>query len=983
MAQITLRDYLQETEDAITNTRIDDALAHCQLILASFPESLEAQRLLGEVYLAQGHLEEAQQAFDWVLTNDPENIIVYCDRALISERLSDYETALDCYQQAYELSRGNSDIRNQFNKLNAKVGQQGFMFSRAGLARLYMRGDLLPQAIQEWEAVLAGNPDRLDARTGLLEAYWREHFYDRVEHLAMQILQDVPGCLKALLLLAYISSTRNMQQAQEYLKKAEALDPDLILAQDLFADMIASQPNEPFLQLLQKPSVYVETAPAPSPASSVSLSSPSLRLEEVLMATKDARSASTAMNTLSSDISLDHWGNDNTFVKPQQDDPAKQEAPAFSFWPDDSLANADPWSSLAKPQENGVQEQKQEMPDFVRQLGMSSPNLDPWATPEQSDYLPKDTQSVQQEESPFASWSSFKEPQEASASSSSQDQSSQGPAAWENLDSFMEPSFNSSDPWGVMNTTSEAEPGWASPAKEADPLSPPAWLNMLTQNERRQMSEASPSADVQSPSVPSISSSSLPQPSVQQPAESVEPLADISSFWKAEQTPAQPAERPAAPKPSSPAPSQPSTPVVEEQDEESFFGPAWLKSLGAEAIEPAAVEEHASDTSFVEPEAEPVSSQPESSSHPDLPEIYDPWTTQKPETQTNSATEPDWLKQLTGPEWMQQIQEPTPVWGEPASSAPSVPQPVSESAASQEQNLLTTLEELEQSLRSQGFMPLEPNSLSAVAQAQNAASAPTEATKVNQPYLPEQSQQEPTLSSALAELGSFLQNPPEVDSPPAPVAPAAYVPAAQPEAVPFVESSWASPFNGSEGSVASATPRREEFAPAPVKPSTPPTAAPSEATTKVPVSRLEALLDGELETTMRRPAVRLQPMPQKRPAVHEQSALPKTRSTERERTSVNKAADGDLTNQERLLKGYQHQLVGDYDEAMQEYRVIIRNAPELLSEVVSNVRALLKLAPKYSAGYRVLGDAYMRQGEYLQAMESYNKALTMAKRARA
>ena len=89
------------------------------------------------------------------------------------------------------------------------------------------------------------------------------------------------------------------------------------------------------------------------------------------------------------------------------------------------------------------------------------------------------------------------------------------------------------------------------------------------------------------------------------------------------------------------------------------------------------------------------------------------------------------------------------------------------------------------------------------------------------------------------------------------------------------------------------------------------------------------------------------------------------------------------TYQERLLKGYQSQLIGDYDDAMQEYRVIIRNAPELLAEVVSNVRALLKLAPTYATGYRVLGDAYMRQGEYLQAMEAYNKALTMTKKAKA
>lgn len=115
MASATLRDYLQYTEDAISAGRIDDAQAQCQRILSHFPESLEAQRLLGEVYLAREQLEEAQQTFDWILVNDPENIVVYCDRALICERMSDYDTALDCYQQAYELSRGNSQIRHEFN----------------------------------------------------------------------------------------------------------------------------------------------------------------------------------------------------------------------------------------------------------------------------------------------------------------------------------------------------------------------------------------------------------------------------------------------------------------------------------------------------------------------------------------------------------------------------------------------------------------------------------------------------------------------------------------------------------------------------------------------------------------------------------------------------------------------------------------------------------------------------------------------------
>jgi len=49
MAQITLRDYLQNTEDAISSGRIDDAMANCQHILSFFPDAIEAQRLLGEV----------------------------------------------------------------------------------------------------------------------------------------------------------------------------------------------------------------------------------------------------------------------------------------------------------------------------------------------------------------------------------------------------------------------------------------------------------------------------------------------------------------------------------------------------------------------------------------------------------------------------------------------------------------------------------------------------------------------------------------------------------------------------------------------------------------------------------------------------------------------------------------------------------------------------------------------------------------------
>lgn len=159
----------------------------------------------------------------------------------------------------------------------------------------------------------------------------------------------------------------------------------------------------------------------------------------------------------------------------------------------------------------------------------------------------------------------------------------------------------------------------------------------------------------------------------------------------------------------------------------------------------------------------------------------------------------------------------------------------------------------------------------------------------------------------------------------------------------------------------------------PAAPSMPPAAEPA----LTPVYRSDALLDNDLETTMKRPAIRLQPMQQARGGEKQAG-----RGRPGERKPAERSDDSTLSSRDRLLKGYQYQLSGAYDEAMQEYRLVIRNAPELLDEIISNVRALLKLAPRFAQGYRVLGDAYMRQGEYLQAMEAYNKALTMAKKAR-
>jgi tetratricopeptide (TPR) repeat protein len=860
MAQTTLRDYLQITEDAISSGRISDAQANCQHILSHFPEVLEAQRLLGEVYLAQGQLEEAQQTFDWVLTNDPENVIAYCSRALVSERLSDYDTALDCYQQAYEMSRGNSQIRQEFNQLSEKVGQQGFIFSRAGLARLYMRGDLLPQAIQEWESVLSSSPKRLDARIGLLEAYWREGLYDRVEQLAAQLLDEVPGCLKALLLLAHVTLPQNALQAQELMQRAKALDPDLVMAQELFSDLIVGHPKDPFATLLKKaPSAFPEK----------------VATEEI---------ASTGTNgTTTSPFSdpLTHWSSLDNIVEPHQDYQVPQEvSPPPETWHSKGTPEPDRWSSVTQ-----------------------------------------DTDTPSVEEEPEL-WASLPSPQESNKNQTFIPDQADLEQPWHHMDVFEEPTV---DPWSNLNNVEPVTPSWEDEDQKTELPAPPAWLGMLTREGPRQ-------ADMQA------------QPSPLDEQETLTFTEAPANQAKVETETG--AQRPADEK--------------NDRTEPFSFGPEWLKSLGAMPMDGALSSETETPTPpdlSAEPPAEdespavwkpPVASEaqetPAPESSPLEPEADDdePPTVQ-PETKQKGALE-NWLDLAA-----QRLTQPG-------------------------QNMLTTLEELENDLRTQGFTPLEPGTLSTIAQ-----------------------EQEPTLSSALAQLGNFgpqstgelqLTQPaqPEMATPASPASP--------------VESLWpATPSPVSQtGPQPVVNETQEQTPPAHLdelmRYTSSPATEPEDKDEAVadpifdvappitPEISPAVSMDSELETTMKRPATRLQPMPQQPAAQAPQQSQAIPRGRPGERPASSKAAEGNLSYKERLLKGYQHQLAGAYDEAMQEYRIIIRNSPDLLGDVVSNMRALLKLAPKYSAGYRVLGDAYMRQGEYLQAMEAYNKALTMAKKAK-
>jgi len=559
--------------------------------------------------------------------------------------------------------------------------------------------------------------------------------------------------------------------------------------------------------------------------------------------------------------------------------------------------------------------------------------------------------------------------------------------------------------------TGEAEKSdWTLATEENNP---PSWLSMLTQADRNQMTSGiAPLEHTSSPSVqPGEASSSPPlEPVAHQPVTSP----SSSSSWPEELQSA------------SSASDDNFAFSVGDDEEESGFGPAWLKSLGAATFE----EKEASHLEQSAPSVSPLSTElgeqeqsaAYASQNPFEAELqeqataydpwkisepraqsaaYEPWWTSVPEPQKQPAVEPDQQVQLTAFETRETFD--------------SKPQPetVSSSSEEVEQNLLATLEELEQQLRAKGFVAMEPNSLSTIAQVEEAKSEKT-ATPLSTQWTSEpvqETSQEQSLPSALTELGMMFQ--PSANEAKPPISSAS----SNPDAADFpAEPLWLQALRSTPASESDESPASPAFSTPiisrsvlPVKVSQEPPhipqvymeampglifePTPASASSSAVSGQPEALngqnapanpfLESELETTMKRPAVRLQSMLHV-VAPHDAASIPgKVRTSERGESPLGKITEsGNLNYEERLLKGYQHQLVGDYDEAMQDYRLVVRGAPELLGEVISNLRALLKLAPKYPPGYRVLGDAYMRQGEYLQAMEAYNSALTMAKKAR-
>jgi tetratricopeptide (TPR) repeat protein len=237
MPDIRLQDYIARIRGMIREVRLDEAISHARHILKQYPKHIETYSLLGEACLEKEMYRDAIESFQRALSADPESLIARVGLGVIYDEQGAMPEAIWQLERAFELAPGNAEVRQELQRLYVRHGageQTRLKLTRGALGRLYSRNGLYERAVGEFQAVLRQDPDLPDVRVALAEALWREGRRLEAVEVCLEILEDLPNCLKANLILGEIwVQGGNEEAGEEKLKVARALDPENRVAQEL------------------------------------------------------------------------------------------------------------------------------------------------------------------------------------------------------------------------------------------------------------------------------------------------------------------------------------------------------------------------------------------------------------------------------------------------------------------------------------------------------------------------------------------------------------------------------------------------------------------------------------------------------------------------------------------------------------------------------------------------------------------------------
>jgi tetratricopeptide (TPR) repeat protein len=283
VSEVSLGAYCAEVEELIESGVYDEAIAACRHILGHHPKYIEAYRLLGMSCLEKGEYPEASDLFKRVLSADPENLTARSGLGRVYEEEGSPDEAIWQMERAFELAPYQEAIRNRLRLLYIRrdgIEAPRIKLTRGALGRLYANDELFQQAIAEFRSLLEEDRDLIDIQLALAEALWRDGQEREAAITCQDILEKLPHCLKANLILGEIwFDSGREDEAEALFKIARTLDPENVWSQALFGDRsplpaetvmiprLEEAPPPPLEEMPEEELLVEEVAPIAEPLS--------------------------------------------------------------------------------------------------------------------------------------------------------------------------------------------------------------------------------------------------------------------------------------------------------------------------------------------------------------------------------------------------------------------------------------------------------------------------------------------------------------------------------------------------------------------------------------------------------------------------------------------------------------------------------------------------------------------------------------------
>ena len=229
MAIIPLRAYNREIEGMIDSGQLDEAVAHCRHILATFPKHIASYRLLGKAHLEQQRISDATDIFQRVLSAIPDDFIANVGMSIIREDENNLDASIWHMELAYEAQPSNVAIQDELRRLyGRRDGMQPpkVRLTRGALARMYAKGGLFDQSIAELRAAVSEDPNRPDLQLLLAEMFFQTSQRVEAVETCANILKKLPFCLAANQILAVsLPESEQSDVRKNYRQNSISMDP--------------------------------------------------------------------------------------------------------------------------------------------------------------------------------------------------------------------------------------------------------------------------------------------------------------------------------------------------------------------------------------------------------------------------------------------------------------------------------------------------------------------------------------------------------------------------------------------------------------------------------------------------------------------------------------------------------------------------------------------------------------------------------------